>query len=62
MHEKETADKVTGSEKLLYIIFFVYGHNARSRLTVRRMEGHREGELQVQPRQIINARHYAAGG
>ena len=53
---------VAGGKQLLHIIRAVHRHDAAARLAVRRVERHRQRQLQLLFRQCIDPRHHAAGG
>ena len=53
---------VAGGEELLHIVGPVHRHDFGAGLAVRRVKGHREGQLQPQLRQTPDAGDHAAGG
>ena len=53
---------VAGGKQLLHIPGPVHRHDPGPGLAVRRVEGHRQRQLQILLRQGVDARHHAAGG
>ena len=53
---------VAGGKQLLHVIGPVHRHDLGAGLTVRRMEGNRQRQLQSQLRQTPDSRNDAAGG
>ena len=53
---------VAGGKQFLHIIGAIHRHDPGPGLAVRRMEGHRQRQLQIQLRQRVDLRHDAAGG
>ena len=53
---------VAGGKQLLHVIGAVHRHDLGARLAVRRVEGHRQRQLQIQLRQRVDLGHDATGG
>ena len=53
---------MAGLEQLVHAVGTVHRHDPAPCLPVRRVEGHRKGQLQLHVRQTADAREHAAGG